>query len=85
MKRKFQLLARKNGQEAIIKARRVAVILNLKPSSEYGQRWLLNEALRVSKVVEYHLRQANLIGQLIERMDEEIRIKNNYPDRTFIV
>ena len=85
MKRKFQQLARKNGQEAIIKARRVAVILSLKPDSEYGQRWLMAEALRVSKVVEYHLRQANLIGQLIERMDEEIRIKNNYPDRTFIV
>lgn len=85
MKRQFQLLARKNGQEAIVKARRVAVILSLTPSSEYGRRWLSTEALRVSKVVEYHLRQANLIGQLIERMDEEIRIKNNYPDRTFIV
>ncbi|PRC94521.1 hypothetical protein [Solimicrobium silvestre] len=83
MKIKLQQLARQNGQHAAIKAKRVAIILTLPVRDAVSQRWLKMEALRVAKTVEYHLRQANLIGQLIERMDEKIRLQHQYPDRAF--
>lgn len=83
MKSKFQILARKNGHLAKMKAGRVAVMLKLYQADPTGRHWLRNEAVYLSKSVAYHLRQAALIGSVIaqiEKTERQVKKIDNMPD-----
>lgn len=69
MKRELQKIARLNGQLARVKARRVAVILKMQRDDPGAARWLRQEAALLAKRVAYLLRQADLIGGMIERQE----------------
>mgnify|MGYP003383320710 CR=1 FL=1 len=78
MKSDLKAMARRNGQQAKIKAGRVAVMLRLAETNRTpGQGWLRQEAAHLAKSVSYHLRQASLIGQLIDSIERGER-----PNRT---
>ena len=73
MKTEFQLLARNNGAQARIKAARVPIILKMQATRPDSARWLQQEAERHARAVEYHLRQAAVLGSMIRKIEAKER------------
>ncbi len=71
MKTEFKRLARLNGQQAKLKARRMVTALKLHQVK--GGQWLKTEAAHLARRVDFHLRQAHLIGRYIEQIEEQER------------
>lgn len=73
MKSEFQQLARNNGAQARIKAARVPIILKLQATHPDSVRWLQQEAERHARAVNYHLRQAAVLGKMIRSIEAKER------------
>lgn len=69
MKCELQRLARMNGQQAKLKARRMVLVLKLYQTR--GGNWLKTEGARLARKVDFHLRQAHLIGRYIEHIEKQ--------------
>lgn len=71
MKDAFKQLARKNGSLAKQKAQRVTALLQEQQSAPLSDDWSQAriQARELSRAVEYHLRQASLIGNTIRSLE----------------
>jgi hypothetical protein len=69
MKSAFQMLARNNGAQARVKAARVPIILKMQTTRPDSARWLQQEAERHARSVDYHLRQAAVLGKMIRNIE----------------
>ena len=81
MKKDLQNLARKNGLSAKVKAGRVAIMLKLYQDDPRARIWLRFEAARLAKSVSYHLRQASILGGVINQMEHGDRPALNQPNK----
>lgn len=71
LKDAFRQLARKNGSLAKQKAQRMTALLQTPPGDPLSHDWPRQEARELSRAVEYHLRQASLIGHTICSLETE--------------
>jgi len=71
MKHLYVELARKNGQLARLKAKRVAVMLRLYGKDPTQRQWLRIKAMILSKSVNYHLRQASILSSHIKLLESK--------------
>lgn len=69
MKSAFQMLARSNGAQARVKAARVPIILKMQTTHPHSAQWLQQEAERHARSVDYHLRQAAVLGKMIRNIE----------------
>lgn len=60
-------IARNNGERARVKAARVAVLLRVYRSDPVRNAFLRLELEALAKAVVYHMRQAVIVGALIDR------------------
>lgn len=71
MKSEWKRRARVNGQKAKVKARRLVLVMKLYQTK--GGNWLRLEAANLARAVDYHLRQAHLLGRYVERLEDHER------------
>lgn len=71
MQSEWKHRARVNGQKAKIKARRLVLVMKLYQAK--GGNWLRLEAANLARAVDYHLRQAHLLGRYVERLERSER------------
>jgi hypothetical protein len=73
MKEDLKKFARANGERARVKAARVAVMLKLYQRDPERNHYLRQEAEQLARKVVYHMRQAVIVGSLIERIEGKPR------------
>lgn len=71
LKDAFRQLARKNGSLAKQKAQLMTALLQTPTDDPLTHDWPRHEARELSRAVEYHLRQASLIGHTIRSLETE--------------
>lgn len=73
MKDELKRIARDNGEQARKKASRVVVMLKVY-GTDPERNWIFRiEAEQLARRVVYHMRQAVILGALIERLDAQAR------------
>lgn len=73
MKDELRKIARKNGERARVKAARVAVMLKVYRRDPVQNEFLRTELEQLARKVVYHMRQAVIVGALIEKMEGKPR------------
>jgi hypothetical protein len=80
MKDELKQVARKNGERGRVLAARVAVLLKVYRRDPIRNYYLREEAEHLARRVVYHMRQAVIVGALIDRMEPKGRRRARPPD-----
>lgn len=85
MKAQLRALARASGLRARVHASRVALLLRLYRRDPVGNAFLRLEAEAVARKVVYHMRQATILGALIEQKEHKERQAKRLADQKEIL
>lgn len=80
MKDELKRLARRNGERGRVLAARVAVLLKVYRRDPIRNHYLREEAEHLARRVVYHMRQAVIVGALIDRIEAKGRRRARPPD-----
>lgn len=73
VKDELRKIARKNGERARVKAARVAVMLKVYRRDPVQNEFLRTEVEHLARKVVYHMRQAVIVGALLEKLESRPR------------
>jgi len=82
MKDELKRIARKNGERGRVLSARVVLLLKLYRRDPIRNQYLRDEVEHLARRVVYHMRQAVIVGALIDRMEpSRSRRRTRPPDR----
>lgn len=82
MKEQLKRIARANGERGRVLAARVAVLSKLYRRDPARNHFLLPEVEHLARRVVYHMRQAVIVGALIDRIEGKNGSRPRLPERT---